>query len=231
MEEIKIVPKYEWCSVDRQGNLYSTRRGRQYKLYKDRYGYLKVTTKLNTKNVSILAHRAVLMAFVGPPIGDKNQCNHIDGNKLNNCLDNLEWCNNSENQLHAIRTGLRKIQYGVDASSNRYSEDTIIKLCEMLQEGYRNSDIRKILNVDVKLPSDIRNGRSWTHISKNYKFDVGVRGRLSVETVHYICKLLQLGWGVTRIVNESNNPNIKPHTVKHIKRRTVYKDIVSLYTF
>lgn len=231
MEEIKIVPNYEWCSVDKKGNLYSTRRGKQYVLQQSRCGYLRVASRVDGKVVIIYAHRAVLFAFVGMPDGDRNQCNHIDGNKLNNSLENLEWCSGSENQQHAIDTGLRKIQYGVDTGSSKYTEETIVKLCNLIQEGYRNTDICKLLDVDSNLPSNVRNGRSWSHISKDYNFDVGVRGRLSVETVHYICKLLQLGWGVARIVRESNNPNIKPHTVKHIKRRTVYKDIVNLYTF
>ena len=37
---------------------------------------------------------------------NKEQVNHIDGNKLNNCVINLEWCSNKENQIHKFKNGL-----------------------------------------------------------------------------------------------------------------------------
>lgn len=60
------------------------------------------------KKKSFTVHRLVMLAFKGlPPIG-MTQINHIDGNKLNNHPDNLEWSNNSHNIKHAWRTGLFK---------------------------------------------------------------------------------------------------------------------------
>lgn len=70
-----------------------------------RGGY--VTTALSkfghTKYCRI--HRLVAQAFIPNP-ENKPTVNHMDGNKMNNTVENLEWATQSENQLHAIRTGL-----------------------------------------------------------------------------------------------------------------------------
>lgn len=51
-------------------------------------------------------HRLVAEAFISKNT-DKEQVNHIDGNKENNYATNLEWCSQSENMKHSYRIGLR----------------------------------------------------------------------------------------------------------------------------
>lgn len=63
-------------------------------------------------------HRLVAKAFI-PNIEDKPQVNHIDGNKTNNIVGNLEWVTRSENMLHAYKTGLEKPRAGCN---NYWSE-------------------------------------------------------------------------------------------------------------
>lgn len=73
------------------------------KLQIDKKGYQVVKIAKKTYKV----HRLVAIAFIPNP-DNLPQVNHIDGIKTNNYIDNLEWVNNSENQLHAYKIGLNK---------------------------------------------------------------------------------------------------------------------------
>lgn len=70
----------------------------------DEWGYEGVSLCKNGKQYGKLVHRLVAEAFISPFGGD--QVNHIDGNKLNNRVENLEWCTGSENMKHAYKNGL-----------------------------------------------------------------------------------------------------------------------------
>jgi len=62
-------------------------------------GYLQYNLAINGKVKKKYAHRLTSEAFI-PKIKDKNEVNHIDGNKKNNFVENLEWCNRKENMRH-----------------------------------------------------------------------------------------------------------------------------------
>lgn len=70
-------------------------------------GYLHVQLYKNGKSSTKLVHILVAQAFIPNP-ENKPEVNHIDGNKNNNRVDNLEWSTKSENQRHAINIGLRQ---------------------------------------------------------------------------------------------------------------------------
>lgn len=74
-----------------------------YKLHNDRDGYKMAG--ISGKNIKV--HRAVAEAFIPNP-ENKQQVNHIDGDKSNNRVDNLEWATQEENMQHASRNGLAK---------------------------------------------------------------------------------------------------------------------------
>ena len=76
------------------------------------YYQLRMTDR-NKKSTTKLVHRLVAEAFIDNK-DDKPTVNHKDGNKLNNCVDNLEWATYSEQQYHAFSNNLR--------TDNRYVE-------------------------------------------------------------------------------------------------------------
>ena len=76
---------------------------------KNQDGYLKVHFKNKERNIDkgLFIHRLVASAFIPNP-NNLPQIIHIDGNKLNNNVDNLEWCTNLYNQQHAWKNNLHK---------------------------------------------------------------------------------------------------------------------------
>ena len=70
-------------------------------------GYLHVQLYKNKKPYTKTVHSLVAEAFIPNP-ESKTEINHIDGDKTNNRVSNLEWNTRSENQLHSIKHGLRK---------------------------------------------------------------------------------------------------------------------------
>ena len=70
-------------------------------------GYVQISLFQNGKRKPVLVHRLVAENFLKNK-ENKPYVNHIDGNKLNNKMDNLEWCTCQENINHAYQKGLRK---------------------------------------------------------------------------------------------------------------------------
>lgn len=98
------IPNYEGeYQVSNYGRVKNLSKGRILKGHKTNRGYIQV--ELHGK--VLVVHRLVAQAFIPNP-QDKPQVNHIDGNKTNNHINNLEWCTNGENQIHAYRLGLNK---------------------------------------------------------------------------------------------------------------------------
>ena len=81
------------------------RKGKILKLSKDANGYLHIILHKNGTKKIFRVHQLIAQTFI-QNTQNKPQINHIDGNKENNSVDNLEYCTLSENHLHAYRTGL-----------------------------------------------------------------------------------------------------------------------------
>lgn len=97
------------------GKIESTERGnRILKPVKNNCGYLQYYLKDRTTNKSkwFKVHRLVAVNFISNP-NNYNEVNHIDGNKENNNVDNLEWCTHSQNIIHSYKT--RVIKKGIDS--------------------------------------------------------------------------------------------------------------------
>lgn len=84
-------------------------KGKQKKLFTNDRGYLITTLSQRNKLKTFVVHQLVAQAFL-PGYAKGVMVNHIDGNKQNNCINNLELSDSSHNQLHAVRTGLKIVK-------------------------------------------------------------------------------------------------------------------------
>lgn len=76
-------------------------------------GYLQAHLRVGKKRQTVYIHRLVAEAFIPNP-DNKPIVNHIDGNKKNNDVSNLEWVTASENNFHAYKNGLKRPGGGGD---------------------------------------------------------------------------------------------------------------------
>lgn len=102
-------------------------------------------SKLDGSKRTFRVHRLVMMAFNPVENMDELEVNHIDGNKKNNKLENLEWCTASENQIHAFKTGLNKSRRGEESNFSKLTNDDVKKVFELREKGFlqRNSWMHK----------------------------------------------------------------------------------------
>lgn len=104
---------------------------------------------------SVLVHRAVMETF-NPVEGMENlQVNHIDGDKSNNCLSNLEWAERSENMRHAFESGIwhpgRQREYTI------LSEKDIEEIKQLIRsETLSQKKIAELYNISTTRVRSIR---------------------------------------------------------------------------
>ena len=101
---VKTFPDY---SVSTNGKIKSNKTGKVLKTFINTRGYEQITLYKEKKKYGPIVHRLVLESFVGE-IDKQMVPNHIDGDKLNNNLSNLEIVTISQNNKHAFRIGLKK---------------------------------------------------------------------------------------------------------------------------
>lgn len=149
--------------IDKNGNK-RIRKEKIKKCYIDRYGYLCTTlwyNKVNSKH--FLVHRLVAKAFIPNP--DNLPCiNHKDENKLNNCVDNLEWCTIKYNN-----------NYGTRKQKACEKQKEISKKRNYNFEKNPNSKLTNKQRIEIKRKYDL--GITKTKLQKEYNV-----GRSCIDT-------------------------------------------------
>jgi hypothetical protein len=159
-KQIKDYPNYE---VSNLGRIKSLRFGKEkiMKLNLDTRGYFMVPLRENGIRKTKLVHQLVLKAFVDKP-KDKKCVNHINGIKTDNNVNNLEWCTQKENIIHAHNNGLCSDKKGTFNGRALLTEKQVLEI--------RNSNIKPLrllaekYNVSWSCISGIIKRKTWNHI-------------------------------------------------------------------
>lgn len=111
---MKSIPGFSRYLIDKHGNIFSAvawsrwKAGRQLTPSINHKGYYALQLiNDDGKRKTSFVHRLIAMTYISNP-HNKPQVNHIDGNKLNNDVQNLEWATPSENSIHMLVHGLSK---------------------------------------------------------------------------------------------------------------------------
>ena len=103
VETFVKIEGFENYEVSNLGKVRNIKSGKVLKPQLNRNGYLMHLLYENNKQKHLYLHRIIAIAFIDNP-EEKPCVNHIDENKLNNDLSNLEWCTVKENNIHGTRT-------------------------------------------------------------------------------------------------------------------------------
>ena len=116
---------------------------------------------IKTKQV----HRLVLKTFYPIDNMDNMQVNHIDCNKSNNSLKNLEWTTPSENTQHASNNDLLRVN-NQEGENNKMAKlnNEIVRQIKELFNKYSDKELAIMFNVCRQSINSIRNNKTWKHV-------------------------------------------------------------------
>jgi hypothetical protein len=180
MQEIwKQIPGHELCyeisnlgrvrSLERQvGNRWGTAVGKLIPAKirvasKNAQGYHSVHMYAKQTMKKQYVHRLVASAFIPNPL-DLPQVNHKDGDKANNQVSNLEWCDGSTNCQHAISEALYQNARGEQSFWAKLTEVDVSEIRRLASTGMFHREIAELYSVGRKAITKIVNRQRWAHV-------------------------------------------------------------------
>jgi hypothetical protein len=163
---MKRIEGWENYSITEDGKVFSHRKDRYITLGKHAKGYRNANLWERQKAKNFLVHRLVALAFISNPENHK-EVNHIDGNKENNHVSNLEWCTRTENIKHSYDTGLYIHPKGEKWWSSKLNEEDV----KYIRNNYKFRDkkfsfaaMAKDFNVSITTIIHAYYGECWSHV-------------------------------------------------------------------
>ena len=141
-------------------------RNSNYRFLKEHFndltGYKFYQLYLNKKMYNKPVHQLVADAFLIKNNDNFNTINHKDGNKHNNCVENLEWCTNEYNHEHATITGLKA--KGNKIGTSKLNDKCVHAIKYFLNKGFTHDEISKAFKISRTTITLISQNKIWKHI-------------------------------------------------------------------
>lgn len=157
-KKITDFPDYE---ISNQGEV-KNNKGKILKSRVDDLGYKSVNLYYAPyKHSLVRIHRLVAKSFIDNP-NNYDVVNHLDCNRKNNCVSNLEWTNKSGNAIHAVGNGLWNAKKGSESGVSKLTEEQVKIIKKRLFQGESYIEISKDYSVHMTTIYSIWKGKSWS---------------------------------------------------------------------
>lgn len=151
--------------VSNLGNVKSFKHTKERIMKKPlRSGYesVQLINDIGAKNIRV--HRLVAINFIECK-SEGMVVNHKDGNKRNNCVDNLEWVTSSENNKHAMKNKLNSAPRGSKQNFSKLNDSKVIQIIQKIESGKSVKDICEEYKVSSRAIYDIKLGKTWSWLT------------------------------------------------------------------
>lgn len=212
--KIKDHPEYQ---ISKEGVIIG-KTGKALKFNINVDGYPVVYLRTGGVKVCARVHRLIAIQFIDNPEG-KPFVNHLDGNKLNFSLDNLEWCTQKENVDHA-----REVLGFSHLPNVSTTEVQVLEICNLLEQGVSPIKVAQTVCVSEDVVCKIKTGVSWSHISCNFNFNKRV-GKVLIQDVIDVVHLVNQGLNAREITRTLNRTGVTYDMVKRIAQGKSYSEI------
>lgn len=135
---------------------------RKIKSQKSRNGYKVVKLQVSGETKSLRVNRLMLMAWVGPPPTDKHQARHLDDDKSNNVLSNLQWGTRAENYQDSVRNGTAA--HGERHGRSKMTADSVRALRADREAGMSSPQLSKKYGIHKQTVMQIVRRETWKEV-------------------------------------------------------------------
>ena len=166
--DARPIPGYPAYLATSSGRIYSTYRGgRWLHTHPDRHGYLAVNLYAGDgRRGRLHVHHIVLLTFVGPRPHPSSVARHLNGDRLDNRIENLAWGTQAENIADGMRQGsMPQIgRRGEDAHAAKLTEEQVLEIEQRANAGEPTTDLAREFGICRRHVYTIRRRQVWQHL-------------------------------------------------------------------
>ena len=184
---------YKRLEISNHGNIrdFKTKRPKYWNVNKQ--GYRVVQVKVEGKRKTLKVHRLVAEMFLDPPKEElilkcslehwnKVLVKHLDNNKTNNHISNLQWCDLKDNTNQAWVDGLIRPRIGSSNGRSKLTESVVHKVCQDFEKGMMPKEAVDKHGISMQQATKIRAGIQWKHVWSQYSITVNRRDKSSTTS-------------------------------------------------